>query len=133
MAKYSLISETVKGNLIPKRTIDNAVLSQSIIANQIANNFNHELKGTKYYKHKLKSALNLVQKELILAEATEYDALFDHNPEVTTEIYEIMERTIKELSSIGLFHFDSITEIIKAYKKDPNSIQGIVNKINRST
>lgn len=137
MAKYSidikeLVTDNITKSMLPKRTIDITKLSQSIIANQIANNFNHELTGTKYYKQKLKASINLVQKELVKAEVIEYDALFDQKPEVTAEVYEIMEKMVKELCSVGLFHFGSITEIIKAFKKDPNSIQGIVNKINRT-
>ena len=107
-------------------------ITQSIIANQVAYNFNHNILFNKrYYKHELKRYLNLVQKELAKAERTDYDMLFDANPDATAETYQALEDMVNEIGSLGLMHFANITEMVKAYKTDAKSIIGIANKITR--
>ena len=90
-----------------------------------------ESKRRKYLKQELKKRIKLVQTELIKAEAAEYDKFFDKKERETIEIYNVVETCVKEIASLGLHHLEAMTEIVKAYKKDPKSIQGIVNKINR--
>jgi len=106
-------------------------ISQSILANQIAYNFLHEIQFTQYNKHRLKMLLKQVNEELAKAEKTEYDLLYDKKESATRETYSAMEEMVKEISELGLFHFDNIKEIIRAYKKNPASDMGIAKKLNR--
>lgn len=104
-------------------------ITQSIIANEVAYNFNHDIKFTPYYKHQLKKYFRLLETELIKAQKTEFDVMFDKEEGITDEVHEKMAEMIREISSVGLFDFENITNIVRAYKSSPNSINGIVNKI----
>lgn len=106
-------------------------ISQSILANQIAYNFLFEIEQTKYNKRRLKMLLKQINEELKKAEKTEYDLLYDKKESATRETYAAMEEMVKEISELGLFHFDNIKEIIRAYKKNPASVMGIAKKLNR--
>lgn len=106
-------------------------ITQSIIANQIAFDFNHEIKHTVYFKHRLKKILNQLIPELEKAEKNEFDQFFDEQENITDELYDVQREMTRQLSTLGLMHFQNVSEIIQAYKKDPKSIQGIVNKINK--
>ncbi len=52
-------------------------LTGAVILNQLALNFNEDLKYTKFYKHELKKSLNIVIKHLIKAESKEFDKVFE--------------------------------------------------------
>lgn len=104
-------------------------ISQSILANQIAYNFLHEIQFTQYNKYRLKMLLKQVNEELSKAERSEYDLLFDKKEKATVETYKAMQDMVQEISDLGLFHFDNIKEIVRAYKKDPKSIMIISNQI----
>lgn len=106
-------------------------ISQSILANQIAYNFLFEIEQTKYNKQRLKMLLKQINEELKKAEKTEYDLLYDKKESATRETYSAMEEMVKEISELGLFHFDNIKEMIRAYKKNPASVMGIAKKLNR--
>jgi len=106
-------------------------ISQSVIANQVAYHLNHEIRFTGYYKHELKMKLNALDKELLKAEKKEFDKFFNEVETPTDELCEIQTEMVKEIASAGLIHFGNILEMVKAYKKDPKSIEGIVNKINK--
>ena len=56
-------------------------LTGAVILNQLALNFNEDLKYTKFYKHELKKSLNMTIKHLIKAEQTEFDLVFDAEEE----------------------------------------------------
>lgn len=106
-------------------------ISQSIIANQIAYNFNHEIKFTQYYKHELKMRLTPVITLLQKAEIEEYDKFFGLAERAASDTYGAMVKMVNEITSAGLFEFDNIAELVKAYKSDPKSVMGIAKKINR--
>lgn len=106
-------------------------ISQSILANQIAYNFLHEIQFTQYNKHRLKMLLKQVNEELAKAERSEYDLLFDKKEKATADTYTAMQEMVQEVSELGLFHFDNIKEMVRAYKKNPESIMGIAKKVNR--
>lgn len=106
-------------------------ISAAIISNQIAYVNNHNIQLTPYFKQRLKRHLKIVNEELEKAERNEFDMFFDMKEESTEAVFNAQFKMIEEITSLGLFHYENITEIIKAYKKDPKSIQGIVNKINR--
>lgn len=106
-------------------------ISQSILANQIAYNFLHEIQFTQYNKHRLKMLLKQVNEELGKAERSEYDLLFDKKEKATADTYAAIQEMVQEISELGLFHFDNIKEMVRAYKKNPESIMGIAKKVNR--
>lgn len=106
-------------------------ISQSIIANQIAYDFNHEIKFTPYFKHELKMRLTPVITLLQKAEIEEYDKFFGLAERAASDTYGAMVKMVNEITSAGLFEFDNIAELVKAYKSDPKSVMGIVKKINR--
>ena len=56
-------------------------LTGAVILNQLALNFNEDLKYTKFYKHELKKSLNMTIKHLIKAETKEFDKVFDAESE----------------------------------------------------
>ena len=105
-------------------------IAQSVIANQLALNFNEELKGTKFYKQDLKFALNKLNPILIKAEISEYDKMFDKKENDVVQLYSVVENITNDLANLGIEHYNNIRHILDAYRKDPKSIQGIINKIN---
>jgi len=113
--------------------MDVTKVSQSILANQLALNCNEQLKFTGYYKRELKQKINLLQPVLIKAELEEYDKVFTHEESASVQLYDITAAMIAEIADLGLEHFENITHMARAYRKDPKSIEGIVNKINRQS
>lgn len=112
--------------------IDYTKVSQSIIANQVALDFNHAIRFTPYYKREIKNRLNLLQKELIRAERQEFDKLDGHAEITTDEVYQLYVNVVKELTAAGFTQFENITALLKAFNKDPNSLEPVVNKILQS-
>lgn len=103
-------------------------ITHAIIINEIAKNANHEIKFTKYYKGILKNRLNQLMPELYKCEP-DYDEFFKQVEDSTGVVYEIYDNFIKAIASVPIWECQNITKIIEAYKKDPKSIEGIVNKI----
>ncbi len=106
-------------------------ITESVIACGVALHLMEEIKHTNYHKGRLKSAVNLAIKELIKAEKNDFDEFHEKMQEQTDHVFDIQREMIAEISDLGLLHYKQITEMVKAYKKDHKSIQGIVNKINR--
>ncbi len=106
-------------------------ITHSIIANQIALNNNEAIKHTPYYKRELKKKLNLLLPELYKAEK-DYDDFFNNVEGQTVEVYEVYESFVKAIASVPIWDCTNIIAMIEAYKKDPASLKGIVNKINRA-
>lgn len=104
---------------------------QSIHANQLALHFNEELRFTPYYKHNLKRKLNPVLTELFKIEKTDYNHFLDTVEGNSDYLYALQDDVVKELTSLGLISFGEILNILKAYKKDRKSINGIARKINK--
>lgn len=107
-------------------------ITLSVLSNQLALDANHEIRYTSYYKKDLKRKLNLIIPILEKAEKQEFDNCFNKQEQATTEVYNGCQDMVKEIVTLGIEHFECITEILKAYKLNPNSINGIVNKINKS-
>ena len=105
-------------------------ITHSIIANQIALNHNEAIKFTPYYKRELKQKINMLLPVLIKAEP-DYDAFFSRIEGSTTEVYDVYNKFIESVASVPIWDCANITAIIEAYKKDPKSLQGLVNKILR--
>ena len=105
-------------------------VTHSIIVNQIALNNNEAVKHTRFYKQGLKNKLNLLLSELVKHEP-EYDKFFNSEEESTSKVYEAYDNYIKAVASVPIWDCENMTRLIEAFKKDPKSIEGIVNKILR--
>ena len=107
-------------------TIDK--ITHAIIINEIAANANHEIKFTPYYKGLLKNRLNQLLPELYKC-SEDYDSLFNNKEESTKTVYDIYNEYIKAISSIPIQECENITLIIKAYRKDREAMEEVINKI----
>jgi hypothetical protein len=86
------------------------------------------LRNTPYFKGILKNRLNQLLPELYKAQI-DYDSFFNKVEESTEVVYQVYEDYTKAIASVPIWDCENITKIIEAYKKSPESIQGIVNKI----
>ena len=103
-------------------------ITHAIVVNEIAKNANIFLRNTPYFKGLLKNRLNQLLPELYKCNS-DFDAFFNSVEESTEVVYQVYEDYTKAISSVPIWDCQNITKIIEAYKKDPKSIQGIVNKI----
>ena len=103
-------------------------ITHAIVVNEIAKNANHEIKFTPYYKGILKNRLNQLLPELYKCDP-DYDTFFNKVEESTSVVYDVYDTYLKAVSSVPIWECENIAKIIKAYNKDPKSIEGIVNKI----
>jgi uncharacterized protein YaaW (UPF0174 family) len=104
----------------------------SIIANQMALNFNEDVKHTTIYKNKLKQSINKVLEELLKAEKAEYCALEEGEAgEHIDEIQKAQFLMIQLLSELGLHAFGDILQILLAYNKSKSKIMGVADRINK--
>jgi len=100
---------------------------QSIITNQMALDLNNEVKHTKYYKHKLKNALTLANKELLKVEK-DFEHFIDSDVEKPTDdVYNVQYQLIRLLTSFNVLVYGSFIHMIEAYRLDPN---GMIEKAN---
>lgn len=106
-------------------------ITHAIIANELALNHNEAIKHTIFYKKGLKQKLNLLMPELYKAEK-DFDEFFDTIEDSTKEVYNAYDEFIRTISGVKIWECRNISEIIKAYKKDAASIEGIVKKINKN-
>ena len=104
-------------------------LTGAVILNQLALNFNEDLKYTKFYKHELKKSLNQTIKHLIKAEQTEFDLVFDAEEERTDNISQNVLAIIETISKGGFTDMVVVGNILLAHQKDPKAIEGIVKKV----
>ena len=104
-------------------------LTGAVIVNQLALNFNEDLKYTKFYKHELKKSLNQTIKHLIKAEQTEFDLVFDAEEERTDNISQNVLAIIETISKGGFTDMVVVGNILLAHQKDPKAIEGIVKKV----
>lgn len=107
-------------------------LAGSIILNQLALDHNEKLKHTPFYKQKLKQTLNTTIKELIKCESKEYDMIYNEQDSEVSTIYERALSTIELISEGSFIQLVEVGDILKAYKKDPKSMLGIIKKINKN-
>ena len=104
-------------------------LTGAVILNQLALNFNEELKYTKFYKHNLKKTLNLAIKELVKAEEKEFDLVFDAEEERTSYISDNVMHIVMEITRNGFADMVVLGNMMIAHQKDPKAIEGIVKKV----
>ena len=105
------------------------MIIQSMISTQASIHFNQNLVGTPFYKQDLKMVGNKYKEVLRKHASNEFDKIIDLNEQTTEELFNVLYDFINEVSDLGLHHIVNLKEIIKAYKIDQNSINGIVNKI----
>lgn len=107
-------------------------ITHAIIANQLALNHNEAIKHTQFYRHELKKRINHLLPELYKAEK-DFDEFFDTLEDSTVEVYNAYDEFIRTIASVPIWECRNISAIIKAYQKDPASIEGICKKINKKS
>lgn len=106
-------------------------LISSIIANQIALNFNEEIKHTTVYKHELKRKLNPAIAELIKAEAKDFDHLDKSGASnLTSFIHETQFILVKVIAELGVYSFGDVVQMIQAYKKNKEVMLWLADRLN---
>ena len=108
---------TETNRTLRERKLD--ALTGSVILNQLALNFNEELKYTKFYKQNLKRTLNLTIKELVKAEEKEFDLVYDAEEKQTSYISENVMHIIMEITRNGFADMVVLGNMMIAHKKDP--------------
>ena len=103
----------------------------SVLAMQISSNILTDLQGAKVFKSSLKMHINRTIDALKEVEVEHYDNFFKAKENETSGVYEVYENFIKQISQIAIYDTENLLTMYKAYKKDPNSMQGITNKILR--
>ena len=118
---------TKENKNLEQRRLD--ALTGSVILNQLALNFNEELKYTKFYKQNLKRTLNLAIKELVKAEEKEFDLVYDAEEKRTSYISENVMHIIMEITRNGFADMVLLGNMMIAYEKNPKAIEGILKKV----
>lgn len=85
----------------------------------------------KMFKQALKNKAKNFIEELKTVEHNWYDKFFEQKEDSTCDVYDVYSEFMNEIASLPIHDMENVTHIIKAYKKDAKSIEGIVNKINR--
>ncbi len=104
-------------------------VSQSIIANQVASDFLHEIRHTPYNKQKVKNLLNQLNDEFERIEKAEFQKIDEVQEEATNVVYITTREVAKELSGFSILDFPDVINTLRALKQDRKSVVGIVNKI----
>lgn len=113
---------------ITKKT--GGMVVKAIITNQLALFYNEKIKFTKYYKHDLKKKLNPAINVLVKAEEQEFDSMSEKLEEEMSWLHSLQFDLVESLGTLDPDEYENVTNIIKAYKKNPKSIIGIAKKIN---
>ena len=102
-----------------------------VLAMQISQNILIDLQGKKVFKNALKMQINRTIDLLTEVERKYYDDFFNSKENETSQVYEVYENFIKQVSKVPIYDAENLMLMYEAYKKDPNSMQGITNKILR--
>ena len=103
----------------------------SVLAMQISSNILTDLQGTKVFKNALKMQINRTISALKEVEIEHYDNFFKVKESETSQVYEVYENFIKEISQVPIYDAENLILMYEAYEKDPKSMNGITNKILR--
>ena len=87
------------------------------------------MKYTKFYKQNLKKTLNLTIKELVKAETSEFDLVYDAEEKRTSYISENVMHIIMEITRNGFADMVLLGNMMIAYEKNPKAIEGILKKV----
>lgn len=110
------------------KTLDDKFI-HAIIANQLALNFNEDLKNQKgLHNPTLKYRPKNACEELVKSELN-YDKFFEKEEVSTIDVYNVYEKFCKIISKVPIWEMQNVEKIIQAYFTDPKSIEGITNKI----
>jgi hypothetical protein len=102
---------------------------KSIFLSQILANELHELQTKFVLPFALKNKVKNLKPDLIRFSESHFDLADEKaNSEMMT-IYNAMDNFINEISKVEVQDMPAIVYIYQAYKKDPQSLNGIVNKI----
>ena len=113
-----------------KEIITHKVIT-SVLAMQISQNILIDLQGHKVFKNALKMQINRTIAMLTDVEREYYDSFFNSKETETSQVYEVYENFIKEISKVPIYDTENLLKMYEAYKIDSNSMQGITNKILR--
>lgn len=104
----------------------------AIISSQLALNLNEDLKNSapRVFSQTLKNRSNNYLQELINREK-DFDLLFDKEENSLKQVYDVLEKFTKVIATIPIWEMENITEVIKAYFKDRNTIETVINQINQ--
>ena len=102
-----------------------------VLAMQISSNILTDLQGTKLFKNAIKMQINRTIDLLTDVERKYYDDFFNSKENETSQVYEVYENFIKQISKVPIYDAENLMLMYEAYKKDQNSMQGITNKILR--
>ena len=109
-------------------TIDR--ITHTTILCQVLQNYLSDDLANGFFKHSLKSSANNFITQLQNVERKQFDSFHNELEESTNHIYNIMDDFFKTISEVPIYDMENIQSIINAYKKSPQSIEGIVRKIN---
>ncbi len=122
MLKSVLIQHKLNKKLYSK-------MIKSIFLSQILANELHELQTKFVLPFALKNKVKNLKPDLIRFSESHFDLADEKaNSEMMT-IYNTMDNFINEISKVEVQDMPAIVYIYQAYKKDPQSLNGIVNKI----
>jgi hypothetical protein len=102
-----------------------------VLAMQISQNILIDLQGLKLFKNALKMQINRTIDLLTDVERKYYDDFFNSKENETSQVYEVYQNFIKEISQVPIYDAENLITMYNAYKKDPKSMEGITNKILR--
>jgi hypothetical protein len=109
-------------------------LISSIIANQIALDFNEKIIHTSVYKHDLKRKLKEVNQTLIKAEMQDFDFLEKAaTGRYAGDLHEIQGTMIDIIAELGLYNFAYIIQVLQAFKKNKTVVMWLADKLNDET
>jgi len=95
-----------------------AKITQSFIANEVASYFNNELVATPIYKQDMKFAINKLKPILIKNGCKEFDYLFSKNEEISTELFDVLQKLILKISSFEMHRFGEVLQILEIYDEE---------------
>lgn len=104
-------------------------LAKSIISSQFALHNNEILKHTPYFKADVKKYGKPFILSLIRAELKEFDKVDNVDSKRVTEIFDSLDKILQTLSRAIFADWEQLDNIIKAYAKSPESMNGLAKKI----
>ena len=109
--------------MTPHDNITHIAINCQVLLNRLA-----DKRTEGVFTKQLKFHCNKFIEELVKVEKNLFDKFFSKNQESTVVVYDTYDKFISE---IPICDMQNLTKIFQAYKKDPKSIEGIVNKILR--
>jgi hypothetical protein len=104
-------------------------ITGSVISSFVSLHYLENLKQYKWYRHKTKNLLNNTIKELQKLEKKEFDKIYSADEKnvhmISNNLIEFFDVVMKD----GFTSHMLLQNMVIAYKKDPKSIEGIINKV----